>query len=188
MNLYLAKLFWKPGQDEGSSTKRPSSVDLSFFTCGDREVQIWHHSFQSACEYLYSSFKKGCNQSEEALLLSFHEDTWKRGKVTKNIKSLRRMGQVEQEKVYSAPFINIYQGFLSTAQAPTQELQLKENSCGITRSHQFHLPPRRNQVPSVPFQLKTRHYQTSPHTLQGTLSFLSSKTGSANGLKDNNHG
>ena len=131
MNLYLAKFFWKPEQEEGLSTKWPSamnlsSVGLSFSVWGLGSGEM-HHSFQSAYECLYSSFKRRSPTTERKeyyFPFSFFEDTRKQAKLLK-IKSLRRTGQGEQERLYSVPFVNIYQGFPSGAQTPSHELYIK---------------------------------------------------------------
>lgn len=153
MNLYLAKFFWKPEQEEGLSTKWPSamnlsSVGLSFSVWGLGSGEM-HHSFQSAYECLYLHSSKGLQPLRGrniTFLFPFLKTPEKQAKLLK-IKSLRRTGQGEQERLYSVPFVNIYQGFPSGAQTPSHELYIKgELSCCITRSYQFHLFLRRKQV------------------------------------------
>lgn len=123
----------------------------SAFICGKWGDGITHFNLPMSIYTPHSKKVSTIHRKEN--YFPFFEGTWKRGKATK-VKSLRRMGQIEQERLYCVTFINIHQGFLSRAQAPRQELErLKVNSCCIIRSNQFHLFLRRNQVPSVPFQL-----------------------------------
>lgn len=140
------------------STQWPSALIsplwASAAVCGACTGERGHHSFQSAYEYLYSSFKQGSPTTQRKKhyfpFAPKFEDTQKRGK------SLRKIGQVEQERLYFVPFMNIYRQFPSRVQPPSQELYIKGKvSCCVTRSHQFLLFLRRNQLTCVPSQLNT---------------------------------
>lgn len=106
MNLYLTKLFCKPGQNEGSQ--------LLYVGTGKWGDGITPFSFHMSIYIFHSTIQR------KEYYFPFLKTSEKRAKLLK-VKSLRRMGKVEQERLYSVPFINIYQGFLSKAQAPSQE-------------------------------------------------------------------
>lgn len=163
MNFYLAKLFWKAGQDDGQSTPWPSALISTLWASvaawgpGQWRDGIIHFSLHVSIYSLHSS--RGLLplrvRNFTFLFLQSLKIPEREAKVLK-VKFLRKIGQVEQERLYSVPFMNIYQQFPSRVQPLSQELYIKgELSWCVTRSYQFLLFLRRNQLTCVPSQLNT---------------------------------
>lgn len=91
-------------------------------------MERWHHSFQFALSIYTLHSSRGLLplrvRNFTFLFLQSLKTPEREAKVLK-VKFLRKIGQVEQERLYSVPFMNIYEQSPSRVQPPSQELYIK---------------------------------------------------------------